>query len=46
MTKAKKTAERRRSKDRRKSTTMDVIYDRLVTRKILPERRKRDRRKD
>ena len=39
-------AERRRGKDRRGKGAVAVIYERLVARKVLPERRKNDRRKD
>jgi hypothetical protein len=38
-------AERRNKNDRRKKTAVDLIYQRLVARKILPDRRKTDRRK-
>ncbi len=40
----KKAAERRRKSDRRKKGTVDLIYQRLVSRNILPERRKGERR--
>ena len=39
-----KDAERRKGKDRRKKTPIDLIYSRMVARNILPERRKGDRR--
>ena len=45
MKKKKTTAERRRGKDRRKKGAVDLIYQRMVARSILPERRKKDRRR-
>ena len=44
MVKSAKMSERRKKRDRRKKGAVDLIYSRLVSRKILPERRKGDRR--
>ena len=44
MKKAKAASERRRKKDRRKKGAVDLIYQRLVARNILPDRRKGERR--
>lgn len=45
MKKKKTVAERRKAKDRRKKGAVDLIYQRMVARSVLPERRKKSRRK-
>ena len=44
MKKAKRVKERRKKSDRRKKGAVDLIYQRLVARKILPDRRRGERR--
>jgi len=45
MKKKKTAAERRKIRDRRRKGAVDLIYQRMVARSVLPERRKKDRRK-